>query len=265
MSVMLIKNKLLRFLKLINNVNSSKETIEKLDESRIYLQKEFFNKTSSLMYVQAYDYYSSVFTEKYGTRPFKGKWDIRFDEPVIDESYNLCTSKGEIPIYGGSIIAGLANPDSPYLDNSTYFGFIEIILKFILYAIALNIMNLTPVAKALVRIINDSIGYEYIVLNCKDGLGSYTCGRAISSIHMEKPCIPRLVIFNTISTDDDLIDTEYYKHLITETDGKLNLDNGKELKYYSSKYIGNYKLNQEQNYYNKYLKYKLKYLQLKNK
>ena len=258
-------NRLNEFIKIVLDVNSGAQAIENLEEIRIFLLKEINNTDPDSMFGQMYNNYATEFKEKYEDRPYEGKWTISFCEQVIDERNYLCTKKGKIYISGLSIIKTLADPTSPYLDNPIYIGFMEHILQFVLFTIGSNIMNLTPVAKALVRIINDSIGYEYVILNCKEGLGSYTCGRAITSIHIDKPYIPRLVIYNTISSADDSMDEMYYKKLITETDDKLNLDNGKESKYYSSKYNRNQKLNQEQNYYNKYLKYKLKYLQLKNK
>ena len=57
-------------------------------------------------------------------------------------------------------------------------------------------MNMTPLVKLIVDRINSITKAKYAILNCKDGLESYTCGRAVSfsinPIHETK-----IIFFNT--------------------------------------------------------------------
>lgn len=255
--------KLAKFNKIVSDVNSGIKTIDTMEEIRQFLFLQIHNRIPDSMFGQMYNHYAFHIKEKYGDRPYVGKWSVRFCEQVIDENGQLCTVKGTIPIIGLKIIKTLSNPDSPHLDNPIYYGFMEHMIQFILFSIGTNIMEMTPIAKAIVRIINDAIGYEYIIINCKEGLGSYTCGRAVTSIHKESTKIPRLLIYNTVSSENPDMDSHYYTQLTQETDGQMNLQKNKDMSYYSSKY--NKETDQEQKYYEKYLKYKSKYLHLKNK
>jgi len=233
---------------IITSINNKELDINKLDELRKKLVAKIRDQNSGSPFYEIFIKYVSRIKSIYGDRPSEGKWTLKYLEPVIDSYGSLCTDKGNIEIIGLELIKLLANPSSPYLDNTIYVGFFEIILQYVLYTLGTNIMNMTSIAKSIVRIINDKIGYTYIVLNCKNGLESYTCGRAIASIHkMTKEKNPRLIIFNTISSENDNVDFGYYLTLVTEEPETLNLENGGESYYYKEKY----------------LKYKNKYLQLK--
>jgi hypothetical protein len=79
---------------------------------------------------------------------------------------------------------------------------------------------------------------DVIIVDCKQGIGSYTCGRAVKYF-IDKDGIGHILIYNTESKDSDFIDDAYEP--IAEK--KYNSQSG--------------------GYYQKYLKYKMKYLQLK--
>ncbi len=233
---------------LVMEVNSGIKTIDKLDDSRKKIVREMFTREPGSMFHKMYNHYVSEINRLNGPKPFEGKWSINFCEQVINESNELCTHNGNISIIGLSVLKALSDKNSPHLNNPIYIGFMERILQLILFTIGTNVMNMTPVAKALVKIINTGTDCEYAVLNCKDGLGSYTCGRAVESSHREIPIVPRLIIFNTISDDNDNMDIDYYTCLTNKnSENKLKVSDD------------------NLTYRNKYLKYKQKYLQLKNK
>jgi hypothetical protein len=80
---------------------------------------------------------------------------------------------------------------------------------------------------------------DAIIIDCRNGLSNYTCGRAVETF-TDKDSIDHILIYNTISKDNDLMDDEYI---------------GIAKKKYDASLIGGY--------YQKYLKYKQKYLNLK--
>jgi len=141
-----------------------------------------------------------------------------------------------------------------------------LILDLTIKSISYVLMYPLKFIKYLVKKINEKIGYEYIVINCRDGLeedilDNYTCGRAVqySSIGKslsytddedeEKKIIekkePKIIIYNTISTEDMGLDTEYYNKI---KDDPKKCPEGKT---------------GECSFYKKYLKYKVKYLKIK--
>ncbi len=249
---------------LIFKLNSGDYTIDRLNQLRIKLAGKIYNKNQGTPFYTMFNYYSSHIKSLYGDRPDVGKWTLTFSDIIIDSDNFLNLDKGRIKLLGLDLLIALSNPISPYLNNPIYISFFEVVLQYVLYTLGTNIMNMTPIAKSIVRIINDMIGYTYIILNCKNGLGSYTCGRAVSSIHkMPEEKIPRLVIFNTNSSEDDNLDSNYYKTLVTDEENKLNLENGGDRYYYKNKYLKYNETELDQMFYKKYLKYKQKYLDLK--
>jgi len=82
-------------------------------------------------------------------------------------------------------------------------------------------------------------------MNCKEGIDSYTCGRAILPLTFNEGLESKIIVSNTISDDNHTIDTDYILSL--DSDDKLiKGEKGKNF------------------YYKKYLKYKSKYLKLKS-
>jgi hypothetical protein len=234
--------------RLIEEVNTSKQDVSILNNYKKELRKGLCSRTDvSSPFIMLFNHYRRQFKTILGET--EAKWYI---EDLSENSL----SGNQLRLTGGNVnllilhaIVNLANPDSPHLNNEVYIEFFEVLLSTFLYALGSNIMNFTPVVKGVVRLINDKIGYTYIVLNCKNKLGSYTCGRAISSIgRTSTEKMPRLVVFNTESGDSDNLDYEYYKILVPE-DAELNLEQGGDKHFYKTKY----------------LKYKQKYLELKNR
>jgi len=86
-----------------------------------------------------------------------------------------------------------------------------------------------------------SLYSQPFIIGCKDGKESYTCGRGIK-LSEDNHGIYHIIIFNTVSEGDDFMDDEYAEKILVD---------------YNSTLKGGYK--------NKYLKYKQKYINLKNK
>jgi hypothetical protein len=124
------------------------------------------------------------------------------------------------------------------------------LLQYILFTYGRETLDAYNMAKFVVQNLNDNIkeidmanikfNNPYII-DCKNGPNSYTCGRAIQLF--KKNGIKHILIYNTISTTNDFMDEDYAKEKIS----KYKLDSLE----------GGY-------YKNKYLKYKQKYLGLKN-
>ncbi len=93
-------------------------------------------------------------------------------------------------------------------------------------------LNIRDYSEIYVNIINLKTRDGYSVLDCKTGSTDYTCGRAViyKNALPDTDVNPRIIIFNTVSDIDDNMDTLYIL----------------------------------EKYHKKYLKYKKKYLQLKN-
>ena len=229
---------------------------------------------------ELYNTISSKLLEIYGEKPFSPdggrlpKWNVSFplEAEILNKDEGLINilkdKKYSILVPPLRIIDTLTNPESPHLNKERYIGLFEQILNMIIKCFGLNIMDITPLVKALVRLINNKLGFEYIILNCKEGLTSYTCGRAISTLLRNDGINKtKLVIFNTISDTDDNIDIGHYATL-APSEGPLNLEYGGDKNFYKNKYLmyGDDKNHSPglNSYKSKYLKYKQKYLQLKN-
>jgi hypothetical protein len=89
----------------------------------------------------------------------------------------------------------------------------------------------------IVDLINKLLREKYIVIDCKEGIDSYTCGRAIE-FKADPHCKTRIIIYNSVSEYNSDPDYTHIREIRDKYDG---------------------------GYYNKYLKYKAKYLRLKSK
>lgn len=241
---------------LVNKINKGEKPVDELKNYTKILKEANLSNPKTYPTLDLIKDFASQFNSEFGERPAIGKWDLDFpSENIFDEKFDLKvikhTSVVTIKLHNiVLLIKALSNPASPYLNNEIYFEFFENVITALLFSLGLNTKdNFYKVAKEIVNIINTNIGYPYAYLNCKDGLKSYTCGRAISSIgRTSSEQIPRLVIFNTKSEDDDGFDFIHYSNL-APIDGSLDLELGGDTHFYKMKY----------------LKYKQKYLQLKNK
>lgn len=95
-------------------------------------------------------------------------------------------------------------------------------LKLVMYPLALRVYNFGWIAKQIVDIINNIMGFKYIIFDCKGGLDSYTCGRAIWPFgfnydkNSEEFRDFRIIVFNTVSDFDDGIDFDYLSNIQTQ-------------------------------------------------
>jgi hypothetical protein len=112
--------------------------------------------------------------------------------------------------------------------------------------VALTFNDLDNLNQIFITNVNAITRSNYIVLNCNPEIHiidivlkhqTYTCGRGLLPI-VESGKNTRLILLNTISSDDDTIDEEYY----VSDKGASSLTGG--------------------NYYNKYMKYQKKILNL---
>ncbi len=123
------------------------------------------------------------------------------------------------------------------LDEPLFIQFFTKFLNFLLVPYNMTTYNIIIYLPKIVELINKSLREKYIVIDCKEGISSYTCGRAIV-FKADPHCITRIIIYNSVSEYNSDPD---YEHI--------------------SKIRDNY----NGGYYNKYLKYKAKYLRLKSK
>jgi hypothetical protein len=95
-------------------------------------------------------------------------------------------------------------------------------LKLVMYPLALRVYNFGWIAKQIVDIINNIMGFKYIIFDCKGALDSYTCGRAIWPFgfnydkNSEEFRDFRIIVFNTVSDFDDGIDFDYLSDIQTQ-------------------------------------------------
>lgn len=100
-------------------------------------------------------------------------------------------------------------------------------------------MSIDKMIKSVIAKLNKKTQEDYIIYACRPGQ-TYTCGRAVASIYLNEK--NHILIFNTVSEDDDNMDMEYYQDLLKKnTDQKGGM------------------------YKKKYLNYKKKYLELKKR
>lgn len=159
--------------------------------------------------------------------------EISMDGQMIDDIYSIF-----------SFIENI-NYQNLNIDNDTFIENFYKVIKVYLYAYGLNIMNMTPLVRLIVDRINSRTRRpRYAILNCRDNLGSYTCGRAVS-FTIDPTKTTKIILFNTVSEFDDFEDSEYQQTLVNTT-----FEHGqRDVNFY----------------YKKYLKYKSKYIEMKKK
>jgi len=130
-------------------------------------------------------------------------------------------------------------------DKDDYINFFSSLLECLIYGISLNLIHNTKIVKFIVKSLNEEIGEErYIIINCKDELNNYTCGRVVMpTTFIEDDTPSKILVSNTTSSSDDTVDGV---HLVSLNEDKKLIE-------------GTYDVNF---YYKKYLKYKSKYTNL---
>ena len=129
-----------------------------------------------------------------------------------------------IDIYGLPLLCILAK--SPHLNNKLYVDLFLEVFKLMLYSLALCVYNMGPIAKYIVDRINETVGYKYVIFDCKGGIDTYTCGRGIEIIAFEQKIDDvyttkyRILVSNTVSNLDDNVDSLYNISI------KERIDNG---------------------------------------
>lgn len=87
----------------------------------------------------------------------------------------------------------------------------------------LRTMRTKNMINYIVEQINIRTRENYAIINCKSGIDSYTCGRGML-FNVEPQKNTRIVIFNSVSSDDDNMDTDHYVDTVMPmlTGGKNN-------------------------------------------
>ena len=124
------------------------------------------------------------------------------------------TSYSLISIYMNSFLLYLANPESPFIKTEIYAVFFTNVLTLVMYPLAWKIYNFWSIAEKIVDVLNEKIGYKYIIYDCKEKDNLYTCGRAISYFGINydndgQSTDHRIIVSNTVSMYNDLVDQEY--------------------------------------------------------
>jgi len=227
--------------------------VSKLDEKEIESNIKQMNVQIRPMKDILYTDYEKQLKDSLGERPYQGKWNNSYVE--LDEDNNLLIDFSKKIYLNGTIFNFLKVTDifadedfKKLLDNNHFIEFFSNLITIGLYSLGQNLMNMGGIAEEIVKIINEKTGRKYALLNCKDGISSYTCGRAVSN--NLRPATgentPRIIIFNTVSSYDDNIDFERYAAIFPE-DNEPNYTLGGDKHYY----------------WKKYMKYKQKYMSLK--
>ena len=69
------------------------------------------------------------------------------------------------------------------------------------------------IIRNIVGYVNHRLGFNYFEMKCKEGLESYTCGRAIESVDARYHPTIRIIFYNTVSEYDDNTDDYYFKEI----------------------------------------------------
>lgn len=165
--------------------------------------------------------------------------DDERDEIIIELKRGTANLSSQIFIT--SFLSNCRDIITENMNKPHFIIFFYEIIKMHLFGFSFNFINIDTIIKNIVDNVRSITTHDYIVINCKDKTDMYTCGRAI--LYNENTDIPtKIIIYNSISDDNDDQDTIYLSSL----DGKYTENTG-------TNYI-----------YNKYIKYKNKYLNIKN-
>ena len=149
--------------------------------------------------------YYTIFSRCLGniSYPFT-KWQL--SEVNFDSDNIYINSRYEVNISGLNLLCELVR--SPHLNNTDYLNFIVHISRLVFFSLSFNIMNFGKIAEYMVNMLNKSAERKLFILDCKHGVDSYTCGRAIMLLNVGVND-NRIMVFNTISSEDDNIDIGY--------------------------------------------------------
>jgi hypothetical protein len=149
--------------------------------------------------------YYTIFSRCLGniSYPFT-KWTL--SEVNFNSEYIYINSRYQLNISGLNLLREFVR--SPHLNNTDYLNFIVHISRLVFFSLSFNIMNFGKIAQYMVNMLNESAERELFILDCKKGVDSYTCGRAIMLLNVGVND-NRIIVFNTISSEDDNIDIGY--------------------------------------------------------
>jgi hypothetical protein len=226
------------------------ETISDLDDAKKETEIKKIKSQLAGKKDMLYQSYAEQLKDIIGERPYKGKWDNNYSVELNEDNNLIITGDKTI---NGTIFNFLKSDilKEPkiisLLENPHFIELFSELVTIGLYSLGQNLMNMGGIASEIVKLINEKTDRKYALLNCRDRLGSYTCGRAVSiNLKPGDKDTPRIIIFNTKSENDDEVDFErYFSVLPTKGEQQYTLDGDKHY------------------YWKKYLKYKQKYINLK--
>ena len=130
-------------------------------------------------------------------------------------------------------IIGYLDINQTLLDNPKYIKILYKIIELVWYPLSLSILNWYEFIPSILDAINIKTRPGYAISNCKHGNNHYTCGRGF--LYNEEPNKnTRLIFFNSEGDDKPTPDTMYYSQIV------------------------------QPNLTKKYIKYKTKYITLRN-
>jgi hypothetical protein len=195
---------------------------------------------------------------------------IKEKNNLCNEYYSSSVCRQDLTLNKSSytdILRTIFNNLTKYIDNNKETIYSEKCVNYIYEMLSTVILNygrhflyMKNLINFLVIAVNGSTDDKYIIIKCRDVPEScikdeilqcdfYTCGRAIQKLYNNDKT--KIIIYNTASPDDDYMDIDY---LFAEGfAGQLTDSKESELP------IGG-----SYTYYDKYIKYKNKYIKLKH-
>lgn len=239
----------------ISKIGAVWSIYEEIEENfKKYTKVDFINKFRTLnilLFDVLANYYGEKYHDKAGARKVR-EYDAACQAVNCINDEKICEPDAMIPVDKSCLTIKYINwlPDfkqrPELLDDKDFILTLYENIWMLLKWYGLHTYYVDKMAVYIKETIDGKTRKDYMMINCKYGIHSYTCGRALW-FDIRPKMNTRLYIFNTKSEYDDDMDLSQIKEIL----------------------LGNLKANEERqllqtggaiNYYYKYLKYKLKYL-----
>ena len=225
------------FDKVINDLNSKiRSGINPLDELK---------KLSNFIYL----YLSSTFNASQSG-------SNKIIRNISDFETGEYQSRHEIS--GFYLLQQLENiPESIYNNRDFIIHFSTLVIIYCKW-LGLHTKNIGEFIERITEIINSKTRPNYMSIECN--LKEYTCGRVILPLPDSNSDSPKIIVFNTVSTDDDSLDMVFLETIFKKYNTYFNLYKPNEI---HDKYPSSDTTSDDKSFLQKYLKYKKKYINLK--
>jgi len=253
------------------NITISLEKIKGILSNEDYYVNNTINenliKSLSILetHIKGYKIFTeSIFGDISGSNKING--NINCDLDSIIPSNPVCI------LHSDGIFANFWKIKFPHeiIDNLEFVKIFSKILQNILFSISLYIKDIDNFIPLFIENVNNMTRDNYVVSNCpnnklnidsKINENKYTCGRAIIPLlcMSDVNYVPRIIIFDTVSSEDDNINEMTFTNYVNSA---VEIDDKDKNACVSS--LFNSQLGGNKNFKKKYLKYKTKYLKIKN-